>query len=97
MDLTHRKVKKALKIVDSAGNPLSGQRVKLIQTKHEFLFGCGAFDSIPYVLAKNEEFYPMVEDTMNKWLDLFNYGTLPFYWGMYESKDRLQNSLQVKA
>lgn len=24
---------------------------------------------------------------MEKWLNLFNYGTLPFYWGRYEPEE----------
>ena len=87
MDLSHRKVAKTLKIVDSSGNPASNKRINVKLKNHEFLFGCGAFDSIPYVMGVNDPSLPPVEDTMNKWLDLFNYGTLPFYWGMYEKEE----------
>ncbi|MBO4347100.1 MAG: endo-1,4-beta-xylanase [Lachnospiraceae bacterium] len=87
MDLSHRKVAKTLKIVDSSGNPASNKQIKVTLKNHEFLFGCGAFDSIPYVMGVNDPSLPPAEDTMNKWLDLFNYGTLPFYWGMYEKEE----------
>ena len=87
MDLSHRKVAKTLKIVDSSGNPASNKQINVKLKNHEFLFGCGAFDSIPYVMGVNDPSLPPVEDTMNKWLDVFNYGTLPFYWGMYEKEE----------
>ncbi len=48
--------------------------------RHDFLFGCGAFDFIPYVKDGDEEHKEIVES----WQKIFNYGTLPFYWGRYE-------------
>ena len=30
------------------------------------------------------KFKEMFQDRMNKWTDVFNFGTLPFYWGGYE-------------
>ena len=94
MDISHRKVSKAIRVVDAAGNPVAGKAVKVAQTNHKFLFGCGAFDSIPATApdnmgnlafytgdGPNKAFY---QDRVNKWLDVFNYGTLPFYWGGFE-------------
>ena len=49
MDISHRKVKKQIQFVDAQGKPLANRQVKIHQTKHDFLFGCGAFDFIPYV------------------------------------------------
>lgn len=46
------------------------------------LYGCGAFDLIPYVNGGEEN--PFLKDRAEKWLALFDYGTLPFYWGRYE-------------
>ncbi len=80
MDTSHRKVTKVLKLTDAQGNPLKNAEVGIKQTNHSFLFGCGAFDFIPYVMQGDEEHRQIAES----WLDIFNYGTLPFYWGQYE-------------
>ena len=41
--------------------------------------------------VEDEEKKAFVEDRMNKWLGLFNYGTLPFYWGGYEHEEGKPN------
>ncbi len=81
MENKYRQVSKRIRFVDASGNPLSGRSVEVKQTEHAFLFGCGAFDFIPYVM-KGEEEYRQLTDS---WLELFNYGTLPFYWGNFET------------
>ena len=46
------------------------------------MFGCGAFEAVEYVKSgKQDEKLGLL---MKEWLDLFDYGTLPFYWGRYE-------------
>lgn len=82
-DLAHRKVKKTIRIMDNAGNPVSNTKVRVKQTKHKFLFGCGSFDFIPYVMNGDDEHKQIVES----WQEIFNYGTLPFYWGQYEPEE----------
>ena len=87
MSIEHRKVSKPVTFVDAAGNALANQTISLEQTNHKFLFGCGAFVSMPYVLGfdkKNNEFHKKATE---EWLDLFNYGTLPFYWGNFEREE----------
>jgi endo-1,4-beta-xylanase len=49
-----------------------------------FLFGCGAFDVLCYVNATEESEKEKYGMRTKEWLALFNYGTLPFYWGTYE-------------
>ena len=83
MDLSHRKVNKRIHFKDASGNPLADKEVRVKQTNHSFLFGCGAFDFMPYLMKKDEEFTTLT----NYWLDLFNYGTLPFYWGRFEPEE----------
>lgn len=96
--LAHRKAVKKLRFTDSQGNRLSDTTVELKLVNHQFLFGCGAFDSLPATAEEDMEklnFYrdkkmpdkSVFEDRMNKWLDVFNYGTLPFYWGGFEPKE----------
>ncbi len=83
-NLMHRKAKCRLHILDEQGKPVADRVIALKQTNHEFLFGCGAFDTIPYTNAPSQEELPFLEDRVNKWLDVFNFGTLPFYWGTFE-------------
>ncbi|MCR5420750.1 MAG: endo-1,4-beta-xylanase [Lachnospiraceae bacterium] len=80
MDILHRKVNKKIRFTDASGNPLAEKQVSINQTDHDFLFGCGAFDFLSYMKEKTDE-YKQITDS---WLEIFNYGTLPFYWGRYE-------------
>lgn len=82
--LMNRKAKCRLYVTDAAGNPICNKRLNLKQTNHQFLFGCGAFDTLPYVDKPEGVDAAFVEERVNKWLDIYNYGTLPFYWGRFE-------------
>ncbi len=80
MDISHRKVNKRIQFKDAQGNPLANKEIAVKQTNHQFLFGCGGFDFLPYVTKGNEAYKEITES----WLEIFNYATLPFYWGRYE-------------
>ncbi len=81
----HRKAERNIRFIGADGNPISGKDIKITQEGHKFLFGCGAFDSLAYVYPEMpEDIRPMFKDRVDKWLKVFNYGTLPFYWGQYE-------------
>ena len=96
--LSHRKAKQRIRIVDQAGMPIANQPVHCKLVNHEFLFGCGAFESVPYANAprKDETMSARMEDRMSKWLSLFNYGTLPFYWGGFEPEEGKPRTEQLK-
>ncbi len=87
MELSHRKVNKKLIVKGADGAPFADKEIHAAQTNHEFLFGCGALDFIPYVLNGDEEHKQITES----WLEIFNYGTLPFYWGGYEPEEGKPN------
>ena len=87
MELSHRKINKKLVVKDAQGNALANKEIHVAQTNHDFLFGCGAFDFIPYVMNGDEEHKQITES----WLGIFNYGTLPFYWGGYEPEEGKPN------
>ncbi|MBR4732048.1 MAG: endo-1,4-beta-xylanase [Lachnospiraceae bacterium] len=85
--LSHRKATANLRLVNADGTPLANSAVTAKQTSHLFLFGCGVFDSVALMRAKesgNEQAAAFLGERMEKWMKLFNYGTLPFYWGRYE-------------
>ncbi len=83
MDISHRKVKESFRVTDAEGRPLKGKKISVKQTNHSFLFGCGAFEFLPFVNSGDEDKRQVVES----WKKVFNYGTLPFYWGRYEPEE----------
>ncbi|MEU8198766.1 endo-1,4-beta-xylanase [Microbispora amethystogenes] len=74
--------------VTAQGAPLAGQEVVVAQRRHKFLFGCIGGDFIP--LANGEAPAPDQpaaagsQEVADLWLDVFNFATLPFYWGWFE-------------
>ncbi|GAA3820508.1 endo-1,4-beta-xylanase [Sphaerisporangium flaviroseum] len=79
------------------GVPLAGQEVVVAQRNHAFLFGCTGFEFIP--LANGElsaeatagqteapggSPAAAAEHLAGLWSGLFNFATLPFYWGGFE-------------
>ena len=78
---SHRIGEALVRVVDKNGNPVADRDLVLNQKSHEFLFGCGAFDFIKW------GDYELDRYRMQKWLDLMNYGTVPFYWGTYEFEE----------
>ncbi len=80
----HRKAEARLRILNPDGTPAACQAVRADQVSHRFLFGCGAFDAVEIMRTQDEERKKILQERMEKWFGLFNYGTLPFYWGRYE-------------
>lgn len=67
-----------VKVLDAKGRSVPGAAVTMRQTRHAFLFGCNIFllnpaDTSPEQIAYQKQFAA-----------LFNYATLPFYWGAFE-------------
>lgn len=98
-DYTHRLGKKTVRFVTKDGSPLAGKPVKVAMQRHEFLFGGGIFDCVPYAAgeltdpAAREAF----EQRFDKWLALMNNATLPFYWGGFEPTEGNPRNEQVMA
>ena len=84
---SHRKAQTNLVILNPDGSPAANRRVSIDQTSHRFLFGCGAFDTVALAAEKDDARRAFLLERMEKWLGLFNYGTLPFYWGRYEPRE----------
>ncbi|MBO6093824.1 MAG: endo-1,4-beta-xylanase, partial [Oscillospiraceae bacterium] len=82
--LKHRKADARLQLLNPDGTPAANCPVRIDQISHQFLFGCGAFDAVELMRTKDETHKDFLQERLNKWLKLFNYGTLPFYWGRYE-------------
>ncbi|MCD0447264.1 endo-1,4-beta-xylanase [Glycomyces sp. A-F 0318] len=65
------------------GEPLAGAEVELRQVKHRFLFGCTGFEFLDYASGTSAQ-PERDERTLELWEGLFNFATLPFYWGRFE-------------
>ena len=77
----YRKELGTVKVVDAAGQPIPDARVEIRQIRHQFLFGCNAFQLMKYEDGNDELKY------QQEFTDLFNYATLGFYWSSYEPED----------
>lgn len=76
-----------LTILKEDQTPLANHEVEIMQCNHKFLFGCTGFEIIP--LANNElagEEKERIEELNTRLIDLYNFITLPFYWGRFESE-----------
>ena len=85
--LEHRRASARLQILNPDGTAAANRRVTVDQRSHQFLFGCGAFDAVQLMKTQDESRKAFLEQRMDQWLKLFNYGTLPFYWGRYEPEE----------
>ena len=87
--LSHRMSRARLQILAPDGTPAARCKVAVDQVSHKFLFGCGAFDTVAMMMLRGgqEKEQKFLKERMDKWLSLFNYGTLPFYWGRYEPEE----------
>ena len=50
----HRKADAKIRVVDAAGRPVSGAKVSVEQTGHDFLFGCNIYDVRPLSQGRPE-------------------------------------------
>ncbi|MCL2079334.1 MAG: endo-1,4-beta-xylanase [Oscillospiraceae bacterium] len=75
-----------IKITNSAGVPLPGIDVTVIQLTSGLKFGCAGFETIQTVngLLQGDENTSAIK-RVEKMLEIFNFITLPFYWGRFES------------
>ena len=76
----HRQTSASIGISDADGRPLAGAEVQIEQTSHAFLFGCNVFLWGRVGSEADEALY------RQRFADLFNYATLPFYWPSYEPR-----------
>ena len=82
--LKHRQAEARIRVLNPDGTAAANCPIRIDQVSHQFLFGCGAFDAVAMMKVPDEKIRAFLRERMEKWLKLFNYGTLPFYWGRYE-------------
>jgi GH35 family endo-1,4-beta-xylanase len=90
---------KKIRVLAKDGTALAGKVVKAEMQRHEFLFGAGMFDVIPYASGemKDPAHREAFEQNFEKWQALMNNATLPFYWGGFEPEEGKPRNAQVMA
>lgn len=94
----HRTGSAALTLNRPDGSPLANAVIRARLVKHSFLFGFGAFDALDIISdTLDEKRQAFILDRLTKMLALFNYGTLPFYWGRFEKEEGHPQTKQLMA
>ena len=102
-DLSHRKAKIQLRLLNKDGTPVINQDVKISQKSHLFLFGVGGFEAVeltggkPDGKAIDESRAEYLKVKLGKLFDINNYATLPFYIGRYEPEEGKPDEVRLKA
>jgi GH35 family endo-1,4-beta-xylanase len=81
---SHRIGAAVVTVTDANGNPLADGEVTVAQTRHAFGFGNIGFDFIGLANGAGRE---GDERLAELYTDLFNWATLPFYWGRFEPRE----------
>ncbi|MBD3177211.1 MAG: 1,4-beta-xylanase [Armatimonadia bacterium] len=80
----HRMSDAVVEVVDAEGEPVAGAQVRVRMTRHQFLFGCNLFAWDAQPNAADQQTY------RERFADLLNYATLPFYWWSYDKEPRYE-------
>ncbi|HEX4087014.1 MAG TPA: endo-1,4-beta-xylanase [Chthoniobacteraceae bacterium] len=74
----YRKGDLVITVKDGLGKPIHDAKVHVEMKRHAFLFGCNIFGLNPADNSAAQRAY------RDRFAALFNYATLPFYWGSFE-------------
>lgn len=77
--MTYRTGAMTLVLLDAQGQPIAHEDVTIEQLNHEFLFGGNIF--MIHSLPENQR-----EAYAKRFQEIFNYSTLPVYWGAYDAR-----------
>jgi len=80
-----------VRVVDRRGRPVEGASVRVEQTRHAFLFGSNIFRLDPRDASPQQLTY------QRRFAALFNYATLPFYWGAFERVEGRPDYARLEA
>lgn len=84
--IQERKATEKIMFRDSDGKPLVNSKIDFNLERHEFLFGCNGFLVADLVNQLGDEGAEKNEN-VRQFLDVFNFATLPFYWGAFEEEE----------
>jgi len=89
----HRTARAVITVTDASGRPRSDTVVRVAQRRHEFAFGNIGFNLIPLANAEAELKRSVFGGAQQhlallaeRFLDVFNTATLPFYWRGFEAE-----------
>ena len=88
-----RKGDASITVVDDSGAPVRDARVYFEQQSHDFLFGSNLAPLGEPTNGPNG----IDQDWANAYAALFNYGTLPFNWDVYEPKQGQTDEQSLRA
>jgi len=70
-----------VRVLDADGGPVAGADVEIVQTAHDFLFGCNLFAFGRWDDKAREAAYE------KRFRRLFNFAAIPFFWSGLEGRD----------
>lgn len=78
------------------GAPAANLEVEVMQRRHRFLWGSQAFDLIPLANGEvNGEQIAAAEEYRDRFLELYNFVTLPFYWDGFERERGMPDTRRI--
>lgn len=80
-----------VRVIDRRGRRLKGASVSVEQTRHAFLFGSNIF-----LLDPDDRSAPQLA-YRRRFEELFNFATLPFYWGVFEKVEGRTDNARLEA
>jgi endo-1,4-beta-xylanase len=94
----YRTAAATLKFMKRDGTPLAGRTLSIAQKSHHFLFGCNGFPIIALVNGELEGGEKeRAEKALDSFMKLFNFVTLPFYWGQFEPRQGHTATDRIRA
>jgi endo-1,4-beta-xylanase len=98
---SHRVVEATVTLVDDGGLSMAEQPVRVSQRRHAFTFGCTGFDGFDAIALANDELIGEARGRVvalyNRWQELFNVATLPFYWAGFEPRRGAHDMQRLRA
>lgn len=96
--LQHRRGEARLRLVNREGSAAANALLRLKLKRHSFLFGTGMFDAIELCDPNTgEERREFLRRRLEKLQGVFNYATLPFYWGRFEKEEGQPDTQRLLA
>jgi GH35 family endo-1,4-beta-xylanase len=92
--MPHRLSEVVVTVADEAGSPLADTEVVVRQRRHAFAFGNIGFDFIPLANGSGTTADAALAE---RWLELFNTATLPFYWDGFEPEPGAPRTAELLA
>ncbi len=104
-DFDHRMGEATITVTDGGGAPLAERKVTVEQTRHDFGFGNIGFDLIEWIGGEGEAGTHLFGGASassgphlaEKYLELYNSTTLPFYWRSFEPTQGQPDTARLRA